>query len=65
MIQIFATNKNGKRFEIKDLYWFEEEGVHTFEGKGSYGQDFVFEIVVDGVRVYLSDYKMMLARNRS
>lgn len=36
MIKLFATDETGKREEITDLYWFEENGVHDFGGEGHF-----------------------------
>jgi len=43
--------------EIKDLYWFEENGVHTltdwsrehsgYIGVGPHGEAYIFEFVID------------------
>jgi hypothetical protein len=42
-MRIFATDKKtGEREEITDLYWFEENGVHDFSGKGHH-TDYIFE----------------------
>ena len=51
MIQMFATSKYDDRTEIKDMYWFEESGVHDLRtGEGHY-YNYFFEIYVDGVLV--------------
>ena len=43
MIRIFATSANtGERFEISDLYWFEENGVRDWNGQG-HDDNFTFE----------------------
>lgn len=48
MIKIYALEVGGDSNLITDLYWFEEHGVHSFEdGKGDYGQQYIFKIVVD------------------
>jgi len=61
MIQIFATNlKTGVREEITDLYWFEEEGIHDFNGMGLRGQLYAFEIIVSGIRVYPSNQRIII-----
>ena len=39
-MRIFAVEKDGTRREITDLYWFEENSVHSFD-----------EIADDGSRV--------------
>ncbi len=50
-VQIIAIEKKtGERTEITSLYWFEEEGVHDFDGRGHH-YDYDFEIWVDGERV--------------
>lgn len=52
MIQIFATDlSTNERFEITDLYWFEENGVHDFDREGHF-HDFRFEIFIQGIQVY-------------
>ena len=33
MIRIFATDQDGEREEITDLYWFEVNGVHDWDGQ--------------------------------
>lgn len=38
VLQIFAIDESGERFEITDLYWFEEQGVHDFGGEGLHGE---------------------------
>ena len=43
MIKIFATDKEGYRFEVDDLYWFEEDGVHDWDGHGHHDK-YEFEI---------------------
>jgi hypothetical protein len=53
MIRIFATDKKGDRFEIKDLYWFEEKGVHDFTGACPNG-NYTLELFVNDVLVYTS-----------
>jgi len=51
-VQIFAINKeSGEKEKITDLYWFEESGVHNFEGIGL-SADYIFEIYIDGIMVY-------------
>lgn len=53
-VQIFAIDSKGEREEIQDLYWFEENFVHSFaEGLDNY-HDYTFEIFVNDVRVYPS-----------
>lgn len=63
-LRIFATDIcepgphcSKERGEITDLYWFEEEGVHTMDER--YGQNHVydFEIEIDGQVVWKSDNK--------
>jgi hypothetical protein len=49
MIQIFANSKEDGRQEIVDMYWFEENGVHSLDdGEGTWGQHYWFEIFVNG-----------------
>lgn len=47
-LQIFATGKDGKRFEIDDLYWFEEEMISSFDDAG-WQSDYTFDFVVNGI----------------
>ena len=52
MLQIFAIDlKTKERFEITDLYWFEEEAVHDFGGEAHYAK-YAFEVFVRGVMVF-------------
>lgn len=52
MLQIFAIDtKTKERFEITDLYWFEENMVHDFGGEG-HSQNYSFEVFVSGVMVF-------------
>ena len=58
-IQIFITDEE-ERFEIDDLYFFEENGIHWFDeqpfaypGSGT----FFYEILIDGVSVFNSNSK--------
>jgi len=52
MIQIFANSKEDGRVEIVDMYWFEENGVHSLDdGEGTWGQRYWFEIFISGVLV--------------
>ena len=44
-VQFFATDSEGVRKEITDLYWFEEEMIQDFDWTPGY----TLEIVVDGV----------------
>lgn len=53
MIEIYATDKNGNRDKITDLYWFEEEGVHDWGGQAHYDK-YTFEIFIDGKLVWNS-----------
>ena len=47
MIRIFATNTTtNERFEITDLYWFEENGVHDWNGEGHW-DNFTFEFYLE------------------
>jgi hypothetical protein len=49
MIKIFATNTTtGERFEIPDLYWFEENGVHDWSGQG-HNESFTFEFYLENI----------------
>ena len=54
-MQIFAINiRTGERFEIVDMYWFEENYVHTLTGESETINDYNFEVVIDGVKVWES-----------
>ena len=47
MIKIFATNTTtNERFKITDLYWFEENGVHDWNGEGHW-DNFTFEFYLE------------------
>ena len=49
MIRIFATSANtGERFEISDLYWFEENGVRDWNGQG-HDDNFTFEFYLEEI----------------
>ena len=51
MLKIYAIDKRTEeREEITDLYWFEENHVHSFDDCHKY----IFEIVVSNVVVYRS-----------
>jgi hypothetical protein len=46
-MKIFATDKKtGEVEEIKDLFWFEERGVHDFGGE-SLHFEYTFEFVIE------------------
>lgn len=49
-VQIFATNERGERFELLDLYWFEEQGIRAWDDVAVSGS-YLFEIVIKGVTV--------------
>jgi len=52
MIKIFAIDLRTKeRFEITDLYFFEEQGIHDFNGE-AFHNTYSFEIFVNDVVVY-------------
>lgn len=50
-IKIFAIDSNNERFEISDLFWFEENGIQWFDGEGDF-EKFNFEIWVDNNCVF-------------
>ena len=52
-IEIYATSKREGRELIKSLYWFEENGVHEFDGKGHY-DEYLIEIFVDDKLVFIN-----------
>lgn len=54
-LQIFAINRDGERYEIDDLYFFEEQYIHWFTDKGYEG--YTFEIVVDNKIVWSNNGK--------
>ena len=47
MVKIIAIDKDGNREEITDLYWFEENFVHSFDD-----DKYTFEIYIHGVKVH-------------
>ncbi len=51
MLKIFVTDESGERYEITDLYWFEEQGVHSFNEEGLRGDIYKFEFFINGVDV--------------
>jgi hypothetical protein len=45
-IKLFARSlETGEVTEIEDLYWFEEQGVHDFDGQGHF-ESFEIELVI-------------------
>jgi len=52
MLQIFVTEESGERYEITDLYWFEEQGFHSFNGDDLHGHRCKFEFYVNGVLIH-------------
>ena len=42
-MRIFATDQNGNKQEITDLYWFEENYVHDFSGHGRFTIEIINE----------------------
>ena len=54
-ISLFAENEREGRREITDLYWFEEEGIHDWSGKGHWGVGYKLTAFVDGVQVWSND----------
>jgi hypothetical protein len=54
-IKIYATDKKtGERIQIDDLYWFEENGVHWFDGKGTF-TDYQIELSLELVVKLIGD----------
>lgn len=51
MIRLYVTYPDGEEREITDLYWFEEHGVHDWEGIGSYGEKYKFRLVWQPERI--------------
>lgn len=51
MLGIFATDQHGNKEQITDLYWFEENMVHDWEGDG-HGRQYTFEIFIEGKLVW-------------
>ena len=45
-IKIFVTGWAEDEYEITDLYWFEENGVHDFNGEGHWGERYTFRFEV-------------------
>ena len=52
MIKIFATDDKGNREEINDLYWFEERGIHGWDGDSLMSGKYTFEIFIDDIKVF-------------
>jgi len=50
-ISLFAENELEGRREITDLYWFEEEGIHDWSGKGHHRR-YKLTVFVDGVQAW-------------
>ena len=48
IVRIFVVDRRGKREEVSDLYWFEENSVHGFDDEDG----FTFEIFINDVKVY-------------
>jgi hypothetical protein len=46
-MRIFAKPSDGEEFEVEDLFWFEEHGVHDFEGEGDYFERYSFRFEPD------------------
>ena len=44
MVKVYAVDRDGTRTEITDLYWFEENGIHTFD-----------DSAIDGSRVEVEE----------
>jgi hypothetical protein len=40
--RIYVHAENEPEYEITDLYWFEENGVHVFDETGHWGQKYTF-----------------------
>ncbi len=51
-IKIYATSDDGPEIEVKDLFWFEEHGVHDFDGDG-FGDHYTFRIEIIGETIVL------------
>lgn len=49
-LRILATGKDGEQFEITDLYWFEENGVHDFDGETNFGEKYMFAFILEEKR---------------
>jgi hypothetical protein len=54
-IRIVAIDKDGVTFDIDDLYFFEEEGIHWFDQQAC--TDYEFRIYVDDKLVFESERK--------
>lgn len=49
-VKIYATDKStGQRKEITDLYWFEQNGIHDLMDVPYFGEEWSFDVEVDGV----------------
>ena len=46
-MKIFATDRNGYREEITDLFWFEENYVHDFSDHGRFTIEIVHEALTE------------------
>ena len=56
MVRFFAVDPDGTRTEITDLYWFEENGIHTL-GEDTYGTRVEVELPrCDGCRWWTIDH---------
>ena len=65
-IDIFAVDEHGRRTRIDDLYWFEENSVHSLDDGGvdlDTGTFIRFEVVVDGFTVWPTDTLTDAVRN--
>ena len=51
-IRLFAKGKYGTE-EITDFYWFEEHGVHWFDGEGHFDK-YEIELLADEYRIPLT-----------
>jgi hypothetical protein len=45
IIIIAINSETGERIRIEDLYWFEENGIHNFNGEG-FGKKYFFEVEI-------------------
>ena len=45
-MKIVAVDENGNKSDITDLYFFEEEGIHDFNGKG-FHENYTFLFIAE------------------
>ena len=49
-LRIFVIDSDGNEAELDDLYWFEENGVHSFDdARGLWEEKYKFRFLMEGV----------------